>query len=136
MNGGQGSPKVKAALLAGALLLLTPAGRADAADASRITVDNQHSATLMLNLFNGDDVSCVFEEKRKTVGANSEKTVGCSGGGKKRCKVQVKIRDDLTTACRQSSEVRKCGSVNVMVVNDGEILTVLEDASDCEITKP
>lgn len=153
MNGNQDSPKHKAAkghlmpvrsidlngkvaLLAGALLLLMLANPAEAADASRITVDNQNSLKLLLNLFDGDDGACALEAKRKTVQPGTQKAMGCAGGGKKRCKVQVKIRDDLTTACRQSDQVKKCGSVNVMIVNDGETLTVLDGASDCEITTP
>jgi len=153
VNGNQDSPKHKAAkghlmpvrsidlngkvaLLAGALLLRMLACPAEAADASRITVDNQHTLKLLLNIFDGDDALCALEAKRKTVQPGTQKAMGCAGGGNKRCKVQVKIRDDMTTACRQASAIKKCGSVNVMIVNDGETLTVLDGASDCEITRP
>lgn len=136
MSGLLLAPAGRSAVLVGVLVLLAlwHPGEA-AADNPRFTVKNQHSETVHVLVFTGNDATCVFEEKRKTVKSGAEKSMGCQAQESRGCMALI-VRKGESVGCRQSSEVKKCGKRNVMKLADNQTLTVLDGASDCVISGP
>jgi hypothetical protein len=92
---------------------------------SRFTIDNHTSVRVHLDVFNGDDPSCVIQAKDKQAKAGEEKGIGCAGGGKQRCKVQLfwmtnqgwkAICKDMYDGCKGES----------MILDNNARLTVTE----------
>lgn len=68
-------------------------GLAEAEANSRFKVQNDSETKVLVNIFNGDDSICAAEAKHHTVGAGDEQGMGCTGGGKNRCKARISARD-------------------------------------------
>lgn len=102
------------------------------ADASpRFTVHNNTKASLKVIIFNGDDSYCDLEEKVKTVSEGKSGTYGCSGNGKGRCKIRLKLKGD--EICK--SDQNTCGGDGTKIDNGGEVRVSQTDTQiSCKFT--
>jgi len=82
-------------------LFLTPIAEAS----PRFTIENNTDRTVKIDIYSGDDTSCLDNEKRRSVGPFKTKTFGCTGDGKGKCKVQFSV--DSVAICGKQENT--CG---------------------------
>ena len=123
---------MRKALVSLAVLILAVPGLVSAT--SHFTVKNQNNRKVTLSIYNGDDSSCIFDAKGESVDSQATKSFTCTGGGKQRCKVEVSVPDyDDDEACEQITS--ECGTVALVVIPDGETLTVEVNYDYCSLSK-
>jgi hypothetical protein len=123
---------MRKALVSLAVLILAVPGLASAT--SHFTVKNQSNQKVTLSIYDGDDSSCIFDAKGESVDSGATKSFTCTGGGKQRCKVAVSVPEyDSDEACEQIAT--GCGTVALVVIPDGETLTVEINYDYCSLSK-
>lgn len=95
---------------------------------SRFTVQNDSSAKILINVFDGNDELCSAEAKHHTLEPGEEQGMGCEGGGKHRCKARVSrhVNDSWEQICLELDS--DCGKQEVNMPNNAT-LTVADNGS-------
>lgn len=97
----------------------------------RFTVTNNADKTVKIFVFNGDDADCLLEEKAKTINSGKSNTIGCSGGGKGRCKIF--LQQHGKPICK--SQFNTCGKTATKVHDGGTVTTSEGDKKvECKFT--
>lgn len=122
------------AALAATLALLTLWAPGEAAAKSRFTIQNDTSALLRFYVFSGSDAACSSTEKQGSIESEESRSIGCSGQGKGRCKLQVQRRDKGPFVC-ENLNTKPCGLGHALIVPDGSLIVVGQDKK-CTISTP
>jgi len=99
----------------------------EAAANPRFTVESDSELNVEIEIFSGDDSTCIVPDKFKKLKSGKTKTFGCEGNGTGRCKVRVVYKN-----------IRVCGNANkacggtAIRVKDGKRL-VLSDDDGCYV---
>ncbi|MEO0608354.1 MAG: hypothetical protein AAFY82_08985 [Pseudomonadota bacterium] len=90
---------------------------------SRFTVENQTDQKFWVYIYRGDDNSCTYTEKTKTVSGGETDSYGCTGGGKNRCKVGIVFKKKYTVC---NTMYNTCNGYAVKADNGAKI-TIVDD---------
>jgi hypothetical protein len=130
------APRKAMAALAATLALLTLWGAGEATANSRLTVENQAAGNLMINLFNGNDSTCIAPNSQKTVQSGATDGMGCNGNGTHRCLVEIRWESESGTGRACAGDLyQSCGNRKAIHVANRATVTVESDGS-CTINNP
>jgi hypothetical protein len=126
------------AAVAAAFALLALWAPGDAAANSRLTVANQSSGNLTINIFNGNDLTCLAPDKQKTLKPGASDGMGCEGNGTRRCLVELRWETDAAPSTGRACSgdlYQKCGTRRAIHVANRATVTVEPDGT-CTIVNP
>lgn len=113
-------PLFSAAIGLGIAITASPLAEAS----PRFTVVNKADSKAKVFIFSGGDTACEFAEKTKTVSSGETDTFGCTGNGKGKCKVSVKVSkqdacEALANTCNEWMVKVEGGSTLTITGRDG-----------------
>lgn len=95
---------------------------------SRFTIENDSYAKVTVQIYSGGDGSCKSPEKTKTASAGETDSYGCTGNGKNRCK--VKLRVDGDRICK--TQMNTCDDTAQKIDNGDRIVITMPKSGSYE----
>ncbi|MEL6857152.1 MAG: hypothetical protein AAFO74_02120 [Pseudomonadota bacterium] len=100
---------------------------------SRFTVQNDTDETIRVKIYSGGDTVCTGLEKGKNVSGGKTTSYGCTGSGKQRCKIKLRIdgskicTEDLNTCDKTATKIGNGDTVKISYDEDGVHTCSFED---------